>query len=347
MAYLGQDDLWHPTHLATAVRTAHDLAADWVVAVMISYGPPESGIRGLSGLFADGAWSPSQWMPPSSVLHHKSFVERIGYWRDPQTSPLAPDCDFFARAVEAGARIASTGEVTAFKFVTGWRRDAFVVKSTSDQEDLLAKIRSGEEFRHSELLQVLRAAVANKLLLLKMPKPADYKAEHFRAYREFKGSAKRYGETELRELRKSERFFLPDDFTPFEWHLEEHHPRFGPFRWSGPLPRASVDLPIRIRAPIAVVVHVIDIIQRRQLETIKLFINGTPIEFKTERTVDNTYRLCTLATPAEFEGESQGLRISIEVDKPQRPVDLGANEDTRWLGVAVNWIEVAPADKPN
>ncbi len=34
--------------------------------------------------------------------------------------------------------------------------------------------------------------------------------------------------------------------------------------------------------------------------------------------------------------------ITLEIERVMRPVDLGANDDHRWLGVAVCWIELEP-----
>jgi glycosyltransferase involved in cell wall biosynthesis len=341
VAYLGHDDIWHPAHLESALQTAHERDADWVTSVMISYGPPSSGIRGLSGLLIDGVAPSNEFMPPSSVLHRKSVVDQVGYWKDPETTGLPSDCEFLKRAIEAGARIVSTKQLTAFKFNAAWRRDAYVLKSTSEQEDMLAKIREGDEFLHGELLEVLQAVVAGKFVLMKMPDPAQYKSGLVKSYRKFKGAEQHYTSTDLREIENRERFFLPDQFAAFEWHLEEHHPKFGSFRWSGPLPRATVDLPVRFNAALRVVVHVIGVIQWRQLETLELFINDRPVRFETERTADGTFQLSAVAIPSKLDSQ-HGLRLSLKIEKPQRPIDLGKNEDSRWLGVAVNWIEINP-----
>jgi glycosyltransferase involved in cell wall biosynthesis len=347
VAYLGQDDIWHPDHLGSALRTAREQNADWVASVMICYGPPRSGVRALSGLFVDGVSGSTDFTPPSSVFHRKSLTDRIGFWKDPETLFLPSDCDFQNRAIEAGARIASTNELTAFKFNAAWRRDAYVLKPTSEQEELLAKIRAGDEFRHAELLEVLHAVVAAKFGTINMPSDAPNAAQlrgkDFKSNRRFKGAKEGSDSRQLVEIKARERFFLTDQFAPFEWHEEEHHPKFGSFRWSGPLPRASVDLPVRISSPLAVVVHVIRIIEPRLWETLKLSINESPVAFDTETTAEGTWLLSAVVAPSKHSQGDRGLRVSLEVDKPQRPRDLGINEDGRWLGIAVNWIEVAPA----
>ena len=35
--------------------------------------------------------------------------------------------------------------------------------------------------------------------------------------------------------------------------------------------------------------------------------------------------------------------INLDCVETVRPVDIGLSEDRRWLGVAVNWVELAPS----
>jgi glycosyltransferase involved in cell wall biosynthesis len=342
IAYLGHDDIWHPAHLESALRTAREQKADLVASVMISYGPPQSGIRGLSGVFVDGVYGPSDFMPPSSVLHRKSLIDRIGSWKDPETIILPTDCEFLRAAAEAATQVASTNELTAFKFNAAWRRDSYKLKSTTEQQEMLAKLNAGYEFRHHALLGVLHAMVADKLLLMKIPEIAHHSADFFRSYRKYKGVDEPYALTDLLPIEAPRRFNLTNQFAPLEWHLEEDHLKFGPYRWSGPLARASVDLPVRFDRDAVVTVHIIAAIEPGLLDTIKLFINDYPAEFNIKTTADGTFMLSMPVTPSEYASEHAGLRVTLEVVKTKRPCDIGFNNDTRSLGVAVNWVEVGP-----
>src|SRR4051794_2915805 len=69
VAYLGQDDIWHPRHLEASLATAARQQADLVASVAIMYGPPGSGVRAVTGVFAEGTYSPRDFMPPSSMSH--------------------------------------------------------------------------------------------------------------------------------------------------------------------------------------------------------------------------------------------------------------------------------------
>jgi glycosyltransferase involved in cell wall biosynthesis len=156
IAYLGQDDVWYPTHLETCMRAAVDKNADFVASVAILYGPTDSGIRALSGVFVDGMHSSRDLTPPSSVIHRRSLIERVGLWRPPDVTELPVDCDFFRSVSDAGACIVGTDELTVFKFTAMWRRDSYKLKGTTEQEAVLARIEGGEDFRREELMGVVR-----------------------------------------------------------------------------------------------------------------------------------------------------------------------------------------------
>ncbi len=54
--------------------------------------------------------------------------------------------------------------------------------------------------------------------------------------------------------------------------------------------------------------------------------------------------MLTATAPARPAGEGPPyLQIAIAGVRAARPADIGLHKDTRRLGVAVNWVEVAPA----
>lgn len=71
-------------------------------------------------------------------------------------------------------------------------------------------------------------------------------------------------------------------------------------------------------------------------------MNSHLAEFRLEKTVSDTFVVHGLARIDPGAAPDDGLRITFEVGKVQRPIDLGVNQDRRWLGIAVNWIEVEP-----
>lgn len=68
------------------------------------------------------------------------------------------DAAFLQDVAASGAKIAATDEVTVFKFNAAWRRDAYRLKPTGEQEAMIERIVSGEAFRERELLDVMRSS---------------------------------------------------------------------------------------------------------------------------------------------------------------------------------------------
>jgi glycosyltransferase involved in cell wall biosynthesis len=159
IAYLGHDDIWYPTHLEAALRTAQQRAANVVAGMMVLYGPEGSGIRSLAGLFASGSFGPRDFVPPSAVAHARSVHQAGVRWRDPDTIALPTDITFMREAAARDA-IIPTGELTCFKFNASWRRDSYKVKPVDDQERMLRRIESGVDFRQQEYRDVLRASIS-------------------------------------------------------------------------------------------------------------------------------------------------------------------------------------------
>ncbi|MBV5345705.1 MAG: glycosyltransferase family 2 protein, partial [Rhodoferax sp.] len=71
IAYLGHDDLWHPTHLERLVRSAERTDADVAVSYCVMLGPPRSDVRVLTGVPKRTGSERHFFAPPSSILHRR------------------------------------------------------------------------------------------------------------------------------------------------------------------------------------------------------------------------------------------------------------------------------------
>jgi len=340
VAYLGQDDVWYPTHLEACMRAAATGKADFVASVMIMYGPPDSGFRAVSGVFVEGVPSSRDFTPPSSVMHRRSLIERVGLWKAPDQTELPVDCDFFKAVADSGAHIVSAGELTVFKFNSAWRRNSYRLKSSAEQEAMLARIEDGSDFRQEELMNVIRAAAADKYAVSEMPKPAPPGSYH-RQYRRNRGADRWFADEAMRSLTKVRRFRAGDDWT-FEWHREESHARFGSFRWTGPLPRASMSFPVRFDQELSFRMHVIAAIDPAVLTSLKIFVQGEEAPFTSETTPKNTYILSWSAKPSPGVDLNEPLSVTVDTVLTRRPRDMGVDEDRRWVGLAINWIDIGP-----
>lgn len=305
IAYLGHDDLWHPTHLESLVRLADERSADIACSVAVMYGSEESGVRAVSGIFTDGEMDERQFFVPSSMLHRRSLIERIGPWRPPAEAGLPTDCDFVLRAFRAGALFAASNELTVFKFNAAWRRDAYGRRATHEQRALLARIESGTDFRPQELVGVIRAMLSRRNIEVRMPLPGEATSRAMTQTRIYKGASAAAAAHPL--LEAPCRFLLDDQPPSLEWYPPEHDPTFGSFRWSGPSTAATLQFPVRAVRGSTVDLHILALASPSTLSALTLEIDGRPAPFSIK--------------PAPE--KSQLLHAAIEHDtEPNRPLSI-------------------------
>jgi glycosyltransferase involved in cell wall biosynthesis len=341
VAYLGQDDIWHPRHLEVCLAAAAAQGADLIASATIMYGPPGSGWRAMSGLLVDGTYGPRDFMPPSSWLHRKAVATQIGSWKDPAETLLPVDATFLKEAAEARARIGGTDEVTVFKFNAAWRRDAYRLRPTGEQEAMIARIETGEDFRARELLDVMRAVAADRYVRTDMPlPPPPSELSYFRRNRLHKGAEERFAREALQVADGPMRFRI-DEPGHFQWHGRESSPVFGTFRWTGPSPRAEATLPVLFDRPLSLELCIVHAIEPAALDRLKLFVQG--VETPHVRHRDDTGVHILHCGPIPPPAEPGPLEITFDVGQTKRPYDVSGSTDRRWLGVAVAWVEVRPA----
>ncbi len=343
IAYLGTDDLWYRTHLESLIRTMDRTQADMAGGVAILYGPPDSGVRGVTGIFEGGQFGKRDFMVPSSVMHTRRLIDQIGLWRDPRDMALLPDCEFEKRAFEAGARIESTGEVSVFKFNAAWRRNSYLSRKDEEQQVMMAKIRSGEDFRQAELVEVVRASLEGRSVRIKAPVESTVSAGELTRYnRRFKGFTRAGDTTDLKPLECATRFGLEEQLGGFEWYgVETDGSRT--FRWSGPSRFSTVELPVSCADPVLVRACVIFHYQKDLSRDVDLMVNGTliPHAVTSGAAGDTVLEAVVPNTITELHA-GRPFSVSFRVKRTRRPSDIGDIADERWLGLAVSWVELIP-----
>jgi glycosyltransferase involved in cell wall biosynthesis len=329
IAYLGHDDLWYPTHLESLVATIEAQDADVAGAVTIMYGPPGSDAYALSGILVRDRFEPDDFMVPSSILHRRSLVEKIGFWKNASEISSPTDCEFLKRAFDNGASIVTTNEVSVFKFNAAWRKGAYRSRRSDEQQAMLDRIRSGVDFRQAEMVAVIRSIFEDRFCRVKAPDPSLYKpGEISRHNATIKGTAKQ----EIRNLTPADgpvRFDLSSQTQTFDWHGLETHEEMT-CRWSGPSRVSHLEFPVRIDVPFTVRVFVPNHFQQDLGADVQLSVNDTPVAHELNSSI------LTAQAPAMKEAP---LTVTIRVKRTVRPVDLKLNQDPRWLGVAVAWLE--------
>jgi hypothetical protein len=338
IAYLGHDDVWYPTHLETLLDTIQTTGADLAGAVMILYGPPESGVRSVSGLFPSGRFTSRDFMPPSSILHRKTLIDRIGLWKEPSALTLPADVEFQNRAFEAGAAIVSSNQLTAFNFNAACRRDSYLVRSASEQEAMLARIATGVDFRQDELIEAMRSFLSGKYVRIEAPEPRQ-PGELALINARYKGTSEE--KVELQCIEKPTRFYLEDQLEGFEWYPLEANDKYLSYRWSGPCRFSTLVFPVQCREGMRIRVQIAGHFQDDLSKDLELYLNRNLKDSTLERCPDGGW-IMHAVLGADTAGELP-LRISFHVAKTQRPSDLAMNDDGRWLGIAISWVEFLPS----
>ena len=340
IAYLGHDDIWYPTHLEAILRAAKEHDAEVVTSVMALYGPPDSGIRGIAGLFSSGSYSASDFVPPSAFAHKTSIYGDGIKWQDPASVTVPMDALFMSRAAMAAKRFASTRELTSFKFNAAWRRDSYKIKSTDEQQRLLERIQSDADFRSRGLIDIMDAVVKGKFLKIEMPAQGVEPGSAVRLSRKNKGADSRFSASEMQRVTGKTRFDLTRQDMPFEWYHVEKHPRYKTFRWSGPSRRSTIDLPVYFETDL--LISIIAVNSLAPPETIRVLLRDQPLPHRIRKKLLGGFVIEAEARVADVPPSDRDFGITLEVDATRRPRDTGMGDDNRWLGVAVARIELEP-----
>jgi hypothetical protein len=305
---------------------------------MILYGPEGSGIRSTAGVFASGRCGPEDFVPPSAIAHARSLYGDVVRWRDPDLVRLPMDVVFIEELVRANRKFASTNELTCFKFNAAWRRDAYKVKSVAEQMRMLNRIESGVDFRQAEMIDVLRSVVAFRFVPVNVPRTEVVReGEYVRRNRRYKGLDKRFDPDSLQRIDRAVRFDTLQQEMPFEWYGAETHPTYGSFRWTGPNPRATINLPVLFDRDFKIRIHIISTLRPDLIDKIGLAVHGHPLEVRISRS-SNTFTLKSQVRQVDLQREVSEFSLTIDAIEVAQP----AGSDRRWLGLAVNWIELEP-----
>ena len=198
---------------------------------------------------------------------------------------------FINNAIAVASKVASTRELTCFKFNAAWRRDSYKIKSVAEQEKMLARVESGVDFRPEELLNVVQSAVADRMIKVLLAKRSGGKGFIFERNRKYKGTQRRFLEAELATVSRTMRFDMRDQDMPFEWHDLQHVGKdrllratglgrlFGrrTYRWTGPLQKSTLDLPVRFDRDLRIRIGMMPPLKRAILDTLVISVHGQPV----------------------------------------------------------------------
>jgi glycosyltransferase involved in cell wall biosynthesis len=355
IAYLGHDDIWYPTHLEAILRAARHSNAEVVTSIMALYGPAGSGACGVAGLFPTGVYTARDFVPPSAFAHTKQVCAEYR-WQDPAELDTPIDMAFMNNAIGLAKTVASTGELTCFKFNAAWRRDVYKTKTVEEQERMLARIESGVDFRTEELLRVIQSAVADRMIKVRLPTQPQGRGVIVDRNRKYKGAQSRFREAELATVSRPIRFDMRNQDMPFEWHGLEYlgrdrllrltglHRIWGrrTLRWTGPSRQSTIDLPIRFDRDLRIRIGLKTPIWPQLVDTLVISVHGQAIKHRIVKRNGRTIEIEADLRHDAIGKSDRDFGVTLEVAEVIRPCDVSDSPDTRALGLPVTWIDLRP-----
>lgn len=156
VAYLGHDDLWLGHHLECMIDGLERAGAAFAHALALRIVAPDGEIavpilpRPQEGIFA----------APSSTVHRRDVVEKIGGWADYRGLRMAPETDFFIRGRLAGYQTVFVPRLTAIKFPAARRKNVYLTRPSHEQETWYKRIRSTPDIETSLLVAMAEGLTA-------------------------------------------------------------------------------------------------------------------------------------------------------------------------------------------
>lgn len=146
IAYLNHDDIWLPNHLADTVARITKTNADIVFSII-------QWVYSFTTSRPDIPLLPNLPIPPeaTAVLHKKSVVDKIGYWKNIDETYSYPRVDFFRQAQFAGLKFEMVPSLTGLKFL--WEEKNY--HDVGPHPLYMERVRTEKDYAAKELAAML------------------------------------------------------------------------------------------------------------------------------------------------------------------------------------------------
>ena len=150
IAYLNHDDIWLPEHLQLLVRALEKNDADFAYGLLewvTPWRPPYTEIP----VYPFATYLPEV----STVLHRRTILDLVGFWKLPGETITYPGTDYLRRAQYKGARFVLVPALTVLKFAWGGGYSELGL-----QQEYAARLKTDPKFAEKELAALLVQAAA-------------------------------------------------------------------------------------------------------------------------------------------------------------------------------------------
>ena len=365
--FLNQDDMYFPDHISKRIAFMRATGADisWSPILLLQHSGLERGPVNvqkdrltLDGVPPDSRFNPRCFIISSCWAVRREICQQVGPWLSIKETRLSPSQEWLHRAHVQGRHIAYHPYVSVLCIHSGVRRYSYVGAHSFEHERAWTWITAGA----SERLNLLHCvAIQESSELMRVRLTLEGRAHPMRRFvekvleklrvhpheiqRYLEGLAKGEWVSGNRRFTSSKPPKLPlnaylpagsreaDDFFGRGWHGVEVHGRWT----AAEIAELFFTTPSQERGEANLMLELFGH-PLRPGDTIVFTLNaGTPFT----RTLGGADELTAIPLPG-----SGTYHLTIAVDKPMSPKNLGWSDDLRILGYWLAWLRIAPAPAP-
>lgn len=156
VAFLNHDDIWLPSHLATAVAEIERSGADLVFCL-----PLAADIHGVVWLYpvaSDLRYDPALYIPASFWLLRAELRARVGPWFPARAIwGFNPSQNFLFRCWRHRARIQGYAAATCIALPSGGRANGYALRDPTETAHWAARVRDEPDLSQHLLTDAVRA----------------------------------------------------------------------------------------------------------------------------------------------------------------------------------------------